>query len=88
MVWVSGVGKFGRIEMRLALNRVPSRPLGKCLGETSMQVWPLVPVQRWGMDAVSQVRASYRAVSLRVARPGVKAPLSKAGTRPRAGARP
>lgn len=88
MVWVSCVGKFGRIEMRLALNRVPSRPLGKCLGDISMQVWPLVPVQRLGMDGVSQVRASYRAVNLWAARPGVKAPLSKVGTRPRAGAGP
>lgn len=63
MVWVSSVGKFGKIEMRSAISHVPSQLLGKCLGETSMQVWPLVPIQRSGMDGVSQVRASYRAVS-------------------------
>ena len=49
--------------MRSAISRVPSQLLGKCLGETSVQVWPRVPVQRSGMDGVSQVRASYRAVS-------------------------
>ena len=49
--------------MRSAISRVPSQLLGKCLGETSVQVWPLVTVQRSGMDGVSQVRASYRAVS-------------------------
>lgn len=57
------LGSLGRIEMRSAISHVPSQLLGKCLGETSMQVWPLVPIQRSGMDGVSQVRASYRAVS-------------------------
>lgn len=62
MVWVSSVGKL-KIEMRSRYQPCSQPAPGKVPGESSMQVWPLVPIQRSGMDGVSQVRASYRAVS-------------------------
>ena len=88
MVWISCVGKFGKNWNEIGYQSCSQPAPGKVSGgdqRAGVAPGPRPEIRDgWCQPGQSQLQGSEH----RAARPGVKAPPSKAGTRPRAGAAP